>query len=233
MQGKSRTLHLGSVGALRAVLALLAARNLVEVRLPDAAYVPTNVALGAVLLAACRRRGLSWQDLGLDRQHLRPGLTVGTKAASAAAVVMALGVALPTTRGFFDDARIPGEASGGERLYQTVVRIPVGTVAFEEVAFRGVLLALLCRRMSSGRAVLVNSALFGLWHIVPTFGTARANEITGSSRLGLVIGSVLVTAVGGVVFCALRQRAGHVLAPGILHLALNDTGYLLAWLTSG
>ena len=113
---------------------------------------------------------------------------------------MLLAAALPMTRGFFNDARVPADAPGWERLYQTVIRIPVGTVVFEELAFRGVLLAVLCRRLRLTAAVGVNSALFGLWHIVPTLSTATANDIEGLARVGLVAGSVLATAVGGVVF---------------------------------
>jgi uncharacterized protein len=204
-------------------------RNVGEVVLPAVAYVPTNVAVGAVLLVVARRSGASWEDLGLGGRHLRRGLTVGAVAGSAAIVAMLLAAALPMTRGLFDDARVPANAPVWERLYQTVIRIPVGTVVFEELAFRGVLLAVLCRRLRLPAAVGVDSALFGLWHIVPTLSTATANDIEGLARVGLVAGSVLITAVGGAVFCALRVRGCHVLAPAMLHLAFNDVGYLLAW----
>ena len=146
---------------------------------------------------------------------------------------MLVGAALPVTRGLFDDARVPADVSAWERLYQTAIRIPIGTVAFEELAFRGVVLALLSRRFSMTAAVAVDSALFGLWHIVPTLATARANEIVGVQGAGLVIGSVLVTTIGGLVFCALRVRGRHLLAPAVLHLGFNDTGYLLAWWVRG
>lgn len=211
------------------VVALLGVRNVAEVALPAVAYVPTNVALGAVLLAVARRGGASWEGIGLGGGHIRRGLTVGALAGSAAMVAMLLAAALPMTRGFFDDARVPADAPGWERLYQTVIRIPVGTVVFEEVAFRGVLLAVLCQRLRLTAAVGVNSALFGLWHIVPTLSTATANGIEGLARVGLVAGSVVATAVGGVVFCTLRVRGRHVLAPAMLHVAFNDIGYLLAW----
>ena len=216
-------------GTVACVVALLGVRNVGEVVLPAVAYVPTNIAVGAVLLAVARRSGSSWEDLGLGGGHIRRGLTVGAVAGSAAIVAMLLAAALPITRGFFDDARVPANAPGWERLYQTVIRIPVGTVVFEELAFRGVLLAVLCRRLGLTAAIGVNSALFGVWHIVPTLSTATANDIDGLARVGLVAGSVLATAVGGVVFCVLRVRGGHVLAPAMLHLAFNDVGYLLAW----
>jgi membrane protease YdiL (CAAX protease family) len=144
-------------------------------------------------------------------------------------VAMLLAAALPMTRGFFNDARVPADAPGWERLYQTVIRIPVGTVVFEELAFRGVLLAVLCRRLRLTAAVGVNSALFGLWHIVPTLSTATANDIEGLARVGLVAGSVLATAVGGVVSCALRVRGRHVLASAMVDVAFKDVGYLVSW----
>ena len=233
MVGMGRFLRPGvgsrPLGAVGTVVAVLAARNVGEVMLPGAAYVPMNVAVGSLLLAVARRSGCSWEELGLARRHARHGLTVGAAVSAGAAVGMLLGAALPVTRGFFDDARVPAQAAPSERLYQTVIRIPLGTVAFEELAFRGVLLAVLCRRLSLTAAVAVNSALFGLWHIVPTLGTARANGIEGLGRVGLVAGSVLVTTVGGILFCALRVRGRHVLAPAVLHLTFNDVGYLLAW----
>ena len=216
-------------GAAGWVVTLLAARNLGEVALPGPAYVPANVVTGAVLVALARRGGCSWDDLGLDRRRVRRGLAVGAAAAGAAVVGMVAAAALPLTRGLFDDERVPAQASGWERLYQLGLRIPVGTAAFEELAFRGVLLTLLRQRLSPRAAVAVDSALFGLWHIVPTLATARTNGIVGTGRVGLVIGSVLLTAAGGVVFCALRLRGRHLLAPALLHVAFNDTGYALAW----
>ena len=216
-------------GTVAWVVVLLGARNVGEVVLPAVAYVPTNVAVGALLLVVARRSGSSWTDLGLGGRDIRRALTVGAIAGSAAVVAMILAAALPMTRGFFDNARVPADAPGWERLYQTVIRIPVGTVAFEELAFRGVLLAVLCRRLQLTAAVAVSSALFGLWHIVPTLSMATANDIEGLARAGLVAGSVLATAAGGLVFCALRVRGRHVLAPAMLHVAFNDVGYLIAW----
>ncbi|HEX2041214.1 MAG TPA: CPBP family intramembrane glutamic endopeptidase [Acidimicrobiales bacterium] len=210
-------------------MALLAVRNLTEAALPDPAYVPTNIAFGGALVALGRRSAASWADLGLDRRQVRRGIAVGGVAASLAVAGMLAAAALPPTQGVFDDERVPAHASGWERLYQTALRIPVGTAAFEELAFRGVLLAMLRQRLSLRAAVAVDSALFGLWHIVPTLAAARANGVVGMGRVGLVIGSVLATAVGGALFCVLRLRGRHLLAPAILHVAFNDTGYLLAW----
>ncbi len=88
-----------AAGTVGCVVALLAARNLAEVVLPDAAYVPTNVAVATMLLALAQRSGCSWDDLGLDRRHVRRGLSVGSAVASVAITGMLVGAALATTRG--------------------------------------------------------------------------------------------------------------------------------------
>jgi uncharacterized protein len=208
---------------------LLAVRHVTGRWLPDGSYVPVNVAVGAGLVGLARLSGSSWQELGLGRRNLGRAVRLGALFAVPTAALMALGAAVPLTRSLFDDERVEVERGTGELLYQTLVRIPIGTVAFEEIAFRSVLLALLARRMSVPRAVVVNSALFGLWHILPTVGGARANGVDGPALAGAVAGAVLVTAAAGVLFCALRLRGGHVVAPMLLHLATNDTGFLLAW----
>ncbi len=227
--GSSAPADARSDRAVASVLVLLGARNLADLVLPGAAYVPTNVAVGAALLAVARGGGASWDDLGLDRRNVRLGSTVGGAAGAGAVTALLLVAAVPRTRRVFDDERVPRDAGGRERLYQTMIRIPIGTAVFEELAFRGVVLSLLRRRLRPPAAVALDSALFGLWHIVPTLATARANRIVGLGRLGLVAGSVLATTAGGVVLCALRMRTGHVLAPALVHLGVNDAGYVLAW----
>lgn len=224
MTGGHRT-HRGLVAAVAA----LTARNVASPWLPAAAYVPVNLALGAGLVALARWSGTTWAELGLARRRLGAGLRLGALAGGAAVAVMTIGAALPLTRGFFEDERVDVDAGGGELAYQALVRIPLGTVVFEEVAFRGVLLALLCRRMSTRSAVLVSSGLFGLWHIRPTIGAADVNDIAGAALAGSVLGAVVVTSVGGVAFCWLRLRSGHLAAPVLLHLAFNVTGYSLSW----
>ena len=54
---------------------------------------------------------------------------------------------VPATRGFFQDERARG---GGARhvLFETLVRIPLGTALPEEVIFRGSLLGLFTQRHS-------------------------------------------------------------------------------------
>ena len=111
-------------------------------------------------------------------------------------------------------------------LFVALVRIPLGTVVMEELAFRGVLPAL----VGGGwwRATLVSSGLFGLWHVLPSMGSGGAVSQTLGST-GAVAGTVLFTAASGVVFRAWQRWSGHLVTPMLLHAATNSLGALAAW----
>lgn len=203
---------------------ILAVHNMVgnEV-LPDASYVPVNLATGVLLVALALLSGASPADLGLSRTDAPRGLVVGAALALLVAVALVIAAALPATRELFEDERVAGLDSHG-LAYQGLVRIPLGTAVFEELAFRGVLIALLMRVASTVTAVATSSALFGLWHILPTLSALRVNDIGGgpAARAAAVGGAVVATGIGGVIFCWLRLRTGSLVAPVVLHTATNS-----------
>jgi membrane protease YdiL (CAAX protease family) len=198
---------------------------------PDAAYVPTNLVIGLVLVALALAAGSSIEDLGLGRASGSSGLRWGLAIMGGVAVGIALGALLPATRGLFHDERVAG-ISGAALVYEALLRIPFGTALFEELAFRGVLLALLLRVTSTVAAVAVSSALFGLWHILPTISGLRANELAEgvAATVGAVGGAVMVTAIGGLLFCALRLHTGGLIAPVLAHTATNSFAIVAAFL---
>lgn len=214
---------------------VLVAYNVIgNLLLPAPLYVPVNLAVAAALVWDARRGGLSWAELGMDPARVRDGLRVGGVVVVVVAVVIGLGVLLPATRRFFADARA-GDASMGGLLYQTLVRIPVGTVVLEEVAFRGVFLGLLRRHTTTPLAVMWSSLLFGLWHVIPGFGAAHANRTVnemagGSAGVAVAVAAAVVsTAVAGVLFCWVRLRADSVVAPMLAHVATNSIAFAVAW----
>jgi CAAX protease family protein len=111
-----------------------------------------------------------------------------------------------------------------------LVRIPWGTVLWEEVAFRGVLLASLSRLVSVRTATAMSAAVFGIWHVRPTLSALAANNVAGGPvlRAVAVVLGCLFTGVAGGLFAWLRLRSGSLLAPGLLHLAANALGTLAA-----
>ena len=209
------------------VVAVLAAWNpMVNRVIPPAWYVPANLAVAAGLVAVARLAGATPTELGLRRDRARAGLRLGLMAAGFVAAGILVGLAIPGIRPFFADERLAGVSAAG-LAYQAVVRIPLGTVVLEEVAFRGVLLGL----FGPGRAgVAISSALFGLWHILPTLDALAANDLAGSAaaRTAAVVGAVALTGVEGVIFCALRLRSGSLVAPAVVHVATNSLGALAA-----
>ena len=212
------------------VIAILAAVNVIDIRVAHAALVAGPVC-AAGLPALGRLAGLSWQDMGLGRGTWRPGLRWAGVIIGASAVVIAAGAALPLTRNAFRDHRYHLDL--GNALLTSFVLIPVGTVLLEEVAFRGVLWGLLRRAYGTVTATVVSSLLFGLWHALPSLGLASDNQAitqtigTGrSAQVVTVLGTMAFTAGAGVVFCELRRRSGSLLAPAALHWSVNGLSVL-------
>jgi membrane protease YdiL (CAAX protease family) len=193
-------------------------------------YPVVNAGATAAALSAAAASGLTATDLGLGRAGLLPGLRLGSRLAAAAAGGWLAIAVVPAARRVLRDRRIAG-LTGCEVAYQVMVRIPVGTVLWEETAFRGVLQAALRRVMPGGTAVAVASGVFGIWHIRPTIGALRANKLAaGPGRtLAAVTAGVAATAAGGALLSWLRTRSGSLAAPVLLHLATNCAGPLAAY----
>jgi uncharacterized protein len=147
--------------------------------------------------------------------------------AVAVAVGVGLGDRVPAIARLLGDERAAGMGATAV-AYEVLLRIPLGTALFEEVAFRGVLLALVAEQRGPVVGVVVSSVVFGLWHIGPGIATLRIND-PDISLAGLSVGvtsMVLVTTVAGVVFCWLRIRSRSLLAPILAHWATNAFGLL-------
>jgi len=200
--------------------------NVVITRMPGypRSYVPVNLAATGLLLAGARVAGLTWQELGFDPRRARAGLRWGGACSAVVAAGYAICLLVPGARPLLADARLAG-AGSAEVAYQALVRIPLGTVLWEETAFRGVLLAALMRVVPPRAAVAVSAALFGIWHIRPTSSAAMANDLTDGSREAVVVLlGCAFTAAAGVLLAWLRLRSGSLLAPLLLHLATNSLG---------
>ncbi len=218
--------------AVAVVVVVLVCVNVIDIRVPHASLVLGPA--GAVgLLALARWAGLSWQEVGLGPGTWRRGLIWAFGAVGAVAVVFAAGAALPLTRDAFRDSRY--ELGWEHAVLTAFLLIPLGTVLFEEVAFRGVLWGLLRRGHRTWVATVVSSILFGLWHVLPSLGLAADNQAIGSAvgkgtsgEAISVLGTVLFTGLSGVVFCELRRRSGSLLASAGLHWATNGLGVLAA-----
>jgi membrane protease YdiL (CAAX protease family) len=219
------------------VLGLLAVWNvLINLVVPAPLYVPANLAMTATLLSLGRRWGFDRGDVGLAGSGVRPGIRLGLVVATSIAIASIGLVSWEWSRRFFEDGTLVDLAVVG-MLYQVVIRIPLGTALFEEVAFRGVLFATLARGGSTPTAAVVSSVAFGFWHVLPTLGRLDLNPaggyaVNGLAEVGLVALFVVVTAAAGLGFVWLRRRSGSLLAPIVAHAGINCSAFLLGWLVA-
>lgn len=139
---------------------------------------------------------------------------------------VALLAGTPGTRPLLADQRMAGVGAKGT-AWRAFVRVPLGTVVLEEVAFRGVLPVLL--------SPVVASVLFDLWHVLPTARTLDTNGLarSGGARALAVAGAVAVTTVVGMVLWELRVATGSLLAPALVHAAANSGATVAAYLVVG
>ena len=219
--------------AIAAVLFVLVAINLWVHVGPSGIHVVTGPLAALLLLALARVAGLTWTELGLGSQTLLSGVQLAAVAFAVVAIVYAVGVAIPFTRGAFRDTRY--RVGLAAALYLSLVAIPLGTVLFEEVAFRGVLWGLLARDYGVPVATGMSAILFGLWHVLPALDLARTHtSVRGATAAGgrrgtlTVLATIVFTALAGIVFAELRRRSGSLLAPIGLHWATNGLGVLAA-----
>lgn len=98
----------------------------------------------------------------------------------------------------------------------------------EELAFRGILMALLDRAFLGRRLVLgaslgwsavVTSLLFGLWHGL---------EVNAHFHVSLEIAPMVIPLLGGFVLAWCRTRSGNLLLPFFAHSGMNEVANLLA-----
>jgi CAAX protease family protein len=192
-------------------------------------YPLANLGATGTALAAASASGLTADDLGLRRERLGAGLRWAAGPAGALAAGWIVAAAVPASRPALADQRITS-LSWPQVAYQVAVRIPAGTVLWEEVAFRGVLQAFLRRVLPGPAALAVTAAVFGIWHVRPTVEALRINQLTTSRRsmAGSVAASVAATAAAGLLLSWLRERSGSLAAPVLLHLSANCGAALAA-----
>lgn len=227
---------LGTRPAILITVALLVVANLTNNRWAPAWGLVTAPVTVVLLLAVLRWSGGTWAEVGLGRGSFGRGALWALTLIGIVAAVYIMGALLPFTRELFADSRL-SHLSGLEVADRMLLRVPIGTVLLEEMAFRGVLFALLMRQFGRVRAAVLSSVLFGLWHVLPSLHLSTEkpafHTVLGNSQFGAAVadlGAVLFTAAAGILLCELRGRSRSLLAPMGLHWATNALGYLASYL---
>lgn len=221
---------------LAIVIAALVVLNVINNRVaPTQHYLLWAIGGALGFLALGILDGCTLTDMGLAWHRIVPGLIW----AAASIFIVALGYAVMSSfrkgRDAMHDERIK-DLSIWRLAYQAFVEVPFGTVLLEEIAFRGVLFAMLARRYGLVWAIVWSAIIFGLWHVLPSWGTHEQSAALGSvvgkgwrGNLFAIIISVLTTTIAGVIFALMRVFSGSVLAPMGLHWATNGLGYMFSW----
>ncbi|MFZ1484264.1 MAG: CPBP family intramembrane glutamic endopeptidase [Candidatus Saccharimonadales bacterium] len=180
------------------------------------------------LFAAYKIDGLSLDSIGLGKGTTKPALKYILGIMTLIVFVML--VAFFVNDAAFKDARY--NQSFAMALFATLVLLPLKTVLFEELAFRGILPALFLQfKHHHVYATVVSSLLFGLWHVF--LATKMGDYLLGGGdlviqNLFVVVGTFLATAMAGYIFCELRWRSGSLLAPIAAHWTINGMAIILA-----
>ncbi|BCY13030.1 CPBP family intramembrane glutamic endopeptidase [Actinoplanes sp. L3-i22] len=186
------------MGVLIAVLAIIVAVRIWARFGPGWAQPITGPAAAALLIAVS---GLTSSQAGLRLS----GLGYGLGGVAVVAIGYAVAVRVPAARRLF-------RVSYPRPWFTALVSVPLATVVFEEVAFRGVLWGLIDRDHGPIWATGVTAVLFGLWHLAP----------------GRPWTDAIVTGVAGVVLGLLRAVGGGLVAPALVHWAADGLGVLAA-----
>lgn len=211
---------------------MLAAHNLVQnLLLNERGYVAGNMVVSGALIGLGRVSGLSWDEMGLHPKRARAGLRLGSRVAAGAVVTGVVVLANPRHRPYLLDDRAPWRP-GAPIWRRALVRFPLGTALFEEVAFRGVLPAMLRSRHPSRASELVSAGVFAAWHLIPTARALAGNPLgrymSPARRVGAILAGSALAGGFGLIFTALRRRSGSLVAPWLAHSALNACSYLAA-----
>lgn len=191
---------------------------------PDSVRPWTNLALGMVIAGIGLAAGLGFDGLGLARERLGVGVLYGGIVMVIIAGVLAGASGLSATSHLFATPRT--DVSASRLWFEALVTIPLGTVVLEELAFRGTLLGLAMRRMSTRTAVIGVSVLFGLWHLQGVITSTTG----GVGRVALAcLGTFAATFGAGLGFSWLRLRSGSLVAPVLAHIGTNSIALVIAW----
>jgi membrane protease YdiL (CAAX protease family) len=189
----------------------------------------------ALLMALARAAGATPAGQGLDPSAAKRGVIAGLVIGLPAATALAAVALAPPLRQFYRNQ--PALAREIRHpAYELLIRIPLITAGGEELAFRGGLEPLLRVNRSPTQAAALTAAAFGAWHILPTIDRfrelRRTRDLSSAQLAGMIAAAVGTTAAASLLFGWLRDRTGSLLAPVLLHYAVNAGGFAGGWLLS-
>ena len=198
---------------------------------PDWVLYPRAVLLPLAAVAwAVHWQGFSLTDLGLTGRDLGRGAAIGLAAAAAITVPAVLYFLFPigVSGGEIEYENFAND-SVGEFVFWAAVRYPVHAAVFEEVLFRGVLLALALRSFGTTGGIAFSAAAFAAWHVAVDYDTMADSNVADSAAFFAFAqaGALIALFAGGLAFAVIRRRTGSLVGPIVFHwlavVAMNAT----------
>lgn len=190
--------------------------------------------LGLLILWAVRLERIPLPSMGITFANAGRSALVG--AALGAVVILPVVLYFIFPLGLEDGIGYEDleEETWGGFLLWALVNQPVGTAFFEEVLFRGVLLAKMTVAWGQRQALVASSLTFALWHLVINFRTIQNTEVASPAALAALaqIGSMFGLVLGGLFLGLLRQRTGNLAGCVAFHwlvvTAMSGTLFLIS-----
>jgi uncharacterized protein len=201
-------------------------------RLPGGSleFVLAGAALVAISVVFARALGLDAVAVGLGRVGFARGAATGAALglAGATLAVGALRLVAAAIVGQPIEYAPLAQITEFELSRHVAMFLPLGTVIPEELAFRGVLLGGLPRRMRPRDALVVSGAAFALWHLGVAVVTVDDTTLgSPSPHFGLaVVVALAVVLFGGSALAWIRLRTRSLATTVALHWTFN-AGLLL------
>jgi uncharacterized protein len=193
-------------------------------------FAIAGAALVALSLAVARALELDAAALGLSWVPFARGAAVGAAigVVGATCAVGVLRFVVPVIVGLQVEYAPLEQVTEVELARHVAVFLPLGTVIPEELAFRGVLLGGLLRRLRQRDALIVSGTAFALWHVGVAIATVGDTTLGSPSPwfAPAVVVALVAVLLGGSAFAWLRLRTRSLATTIALHWAFN-AGLLL------
>jgi membrane protease YdiL (CAAX protease family) len=186
----------------------------------DWAFVPGSLAfLGLLVLWAVRIEGMPLPALGITSANAGRSALVGAALGAVVILPVVLYFVFPLGLSNGIDPEEAKEETWGGFLSWALVHQPLGTSFFEEVLFRGVLLAKMIVAWGQRKALVTSSLTFALWHLVINFRTIQGTEVASPAALAASaqVVSLFGLFLGGLFLGLLRQRTGNLAGCMVFH----------------
>jgi membrane protease YdiL (CAAX protease family) len=175
--------------------------------------------LALLILWAVKIEGMPLPALGITSADAGRSALVG--AALGAVVIFPVVLYFIFPLGLEDGIgyeNLEEETWGGFLLW-ALVHQPLGTAFFEEVLFRGVLLAKMTVAWGQRQALVASSLTFALWHLIINFRTIQNTDVASPAALAALAqtASMFGLFLGGLFLGLLRQRTGNLAACVAFH----------------